>query len=424
MFNFSSFIQYLEEAKKKKSKENDEGEGSSQNSAGVLHELLTGYHLNNGRHMDKHEDIDGLSPRQAHDKIKASMDPETYSDIYRKAKFAAEDIRKRVGGKIARVHWTSKPGDIKRSTGIESTQKQDPSDIMVTTEDGKHHGISLKVSKNTEHVPIANPGIEALHGADHLLQKHRENVTEKYPQLVGVVGGGKARKAIVRADSNMENDVRTMNRSTLSAMSAHLASKLSQMSPEEIVHHLRGNVLHAHATPLQEAGHVHMRHTIWGEGDNLKAKSIDPSQHYEHLLQSPEHITVRSTGQGVTFYHKDVPFARQNIKFDSQSDPLSSVKSATQDIPPPKVKSTTGKTSKSKKTPVPTSASEPTPAAQPPTSPMNPKRNPSTRFSTIKAASGDWRTNQTNSQNLAGSMSHGSNFYSDSDRAEFSKGFN
>jgi hypothetical protein len=72
-----------------------------------------------------------------------------------------------------------------------------------------------------------------------------------------------------------------------------------------------------------------------------------------------------------------------------------------------------------------TSKLNPESSPTPPTTSQPPaRRTPSTRFSTIKAASGDWRANQSHSQNLAGSMSHGSNFYSDSDRAEFSKGFN
>ena len=363
MINFSSFVYYLEEAKRKKKVDGEEEEeGSKANSAGVLHELLTGYYLNGGKHMEKHEDINGLSPEEAHNMLQQKMKPEVYQEAHQRAKAAADDIRQRVGGKIKRIHWTSKPGDIKRSTGVESTQKEDPSDIMITTPDGQHHGISLKTSKSTEHVPIANPGIEALHGADHILKQHRDDIRASYPNIAAQTNSD-GRKEVVRSSAKLEAEVREKNRATLSAMSVHLQKKLSALPPDELVHHLRENVLHAHATPLQEHGHNHIRHTIWGENGNYKTKGIDPSQHYEHILSSPEHITVETTGQGVTYSHKGVAFARQNVKFDSQADPLGSVKSATQDVPIKKPRAAPAvKTGRGKKLAAP---AVPVPAAKP-----------------------------------------------------------
>jgi hypothetical protein len=108
----------------------------SSDTKGKLHELLVGYHLKGGSHMSKHPDKEGDSPKQAHDKLKKTVHPTDYKKINARAKSAAEDIRKQVevgGHKIHDVHWTSKPGDIQRSTGIKSSQQQDSSDIVVTT---------------------------------------------------------------------------------------------------------------------------------------------------------------------------------------------------------------------------------------------------------------------------------------------------
>jgi hypothetical protein len=327
------FFEYLLEAKKKA----EEG-GSKQNSAGVLHELLTGYYLNGGQHMDHYKNEEGQSPKAAHDEIKKIMNPEDYKEAHKKAKFAADDIRNRLGGKkIKHVRWTSKSGDLKAATGIDASQNEDPSDIVVTTHDKthptgvRHHGISLKRSDSTEDVQIANPGIEALHGAEHILQKHRDDIRKSYPQ-VGSQSNSRKRKDVVRANPALRDEIRERNRRTLSAMSEHLAGRLSKLSHEHLVKHLRDHVLHAHVTPMQREGHEHMRHTTWGGGDRMQAKSIDPGTHYEQILKEPQHIEARTTGQGVTFYHRGVQFARQNIKFDSQDDPLSSVKSATSDI--------------------------------------------------------------------------------------------
>jgi hypothetical protein len=101
-----------------------------------MHELLVGYHLKGGKHMSRHPDKTGDSPKQAHDKLKATVHPNDYKKMNARAKSAAADIRKKVevnGHKIHDVHWTSKPGDIHRSTGIHASQKEDASDIVITT---------------------------------------------------------------------------------------------------------------------------------------------------------------------------------------------------------------------------------------------------------------------------------------------------
>jgi hypothetical protein len=319
-----SFIQYIIET----AKEADKVTG---NTRGVMHELLTGYYLNNGKHMEKHVDVNGLSPQQAHDKLKEKMSPEDYEEAHQRAKFAAEDLRKRIGGNVKKVQWTSKPGDLKRSTGIEASQNEDPSDIVVTRNDGKHVGVSLKTMKSSEHAPIANPGMEATHGGDEILAAHRDTIKKKFG-AIGNLTNSDARKAAVRADPNLQAQIREQNRRTLFNISSHLQKKLSQMQPDDLVEHLRNHVLHAHRTPMQEQGHEHLRHTIWGEGNKIKAKSIDPGGHYEHILSDPSNIEAHHTGQGVVFKYKGQSFARQNIKFDSQDDPLSSVKSTTQDM--------------------------------------------------------------------------------------------
>lgn len=108
----------------------------SSDTKGKLHELLVGYHLKRGKHMSKHPDKEGDSPQEAHDKLKKTIHPDDYKKINARAKSAAEDIRKQVevnGHKVHDVHWTSKPGDIHRTTGIHSSQQEDSSDIIVTT---------------------------------------------------------------------------------------------------------------------------------------------------------------------------------------------------------------------------------------------------------------------------------------------------
>jgi hypothetical protein len=112
-----------------------EGKVSS-DTKGKMHELLVGYHLKGGKHMSRHPDKTGDTPKQAHDKLKSTIHPNDYRKMNTRAKSAANHIRKQVevnGHKIHDVHWTSKPGDIHRSTGIHASQKEDASDIVITT---------------------------------------------------------------------------------------------------------------------------------------------------------------------------------------------------------------------------------------------------------------------------------------------------
>jgi hypothetical protein len=108
----------------------------SSDTKGKLHELLVGYHLKGKIHMTKHPDKNGDTPQEAHDRLKKTVHPNDYKKINQRAKSAADHIRKEVevdGHKIHDVHWTSQPNDILRSTGIKSSQKEDPSDLVITT---------------------------------------------------------------------------------------------------------------------------------------------------------------------------------------------------------------------------------------------------------------------------------------------------
>ena len=325
----------LDEAKQAKDPTSvTSGSGANAATKGTLHEILTGYHLLGGKHMSKHEDIDGDSPEEAHSKLKDKISPADYALINKRAKEAAEDLRQQIevgGHKIHDVHWTSKPGDIKRSTGIDSTQKQDASDIMVhTKKSGKKAtaftGVSLKVSdKTNKHVPVSNPGMESTYGAEHILEAHREHLKEKFPELENATNK-ESRKALLKSNPKMEEYVRAKNKEVMSDIATHLHDKLSSMSSEDLVHHIKTHVLQANATPLQQAGHVHIRHTTYVKKGQNAFHSLDPSTHYEHIFNSPENITIQKSGTAINFLHNGKKFASHRIKFTSQSDPLSGIK--------------------------------------------------------------------------------------------------
>jgi hypothetical protein len=314
------------------------------NDKGVLHELLVGKHLT-GKHMSLHKDKMGDSPKEAHDKIKAALhkkhgNHDEYNRLDAKAKSAAADIKKHVekhGHKIHDVHWTSKPGDIKKSTGIESSQKEDASDIMIHTHNEKTKkkkfvGASLKVTDGkNKHITASNPGMEATHGAHHIVEKHRKSLLKAHPQLVGVKSPAK-RKEMMNADPKMKEDVVKRNHKATVDIAKHVHKQLSTGSKEDLVHHIKTHVLQANKTPLQHAGHEHIRHTTYQSSNKTGNKTLhdttNPSEHWHDKLSDHKNISVHHDGKSGTihFKHNGKTFATHRIRVSSSSDPMTSFK--------------------------------------------------------------------------------------------------
>ena len=308
-----SFRFFLREAQEQK---------VSSNTKGVLHELIVGMHLGDGKHMPAHPAVTGETPQQVHDRLKASIPKEEYKKIHDRAKAAADDIRAKVGGKIKHVHWTSKPGDLHRTTGIEASQEEDASDILVTDHKGKHHGISLKVTdKNSGHVPVSNPGMEATYGGHEILNKHRDAILKAHPKLKGL--NKEARKEYLKNNPKADADIKKRNSKVLTDLVDHVHTQLSNMSTEELANHLRHKILKANPTPMQREGHNHIRHTTYG---NNTFHHADPANDHEDVLKAHKHLTVEKRGTSIIFKHKGKAVAKHRMKFESQSDPMSSVK--------------------------------------------------------------------------------------------------
>ena len=205
MKSFKSFLneeiyfeEFLLEAKDDATKEG----GVSNNTKGVLHELLVGKHLNGGKHMSTHENAEGETPEQAHKRLKDSIHPDDYKKIHAKAKSAAEDIKSNFakthpGHVIHAVHWTSKAGDTEKVTGVpakQSGENSDSSDVYFSSHHPSkpkaevHHGVSLKVSDNSsKNVPSSSLGMESSGSkAKELFKEHQKRVHAIAPGLKDV----------------------------------------------------------------------------------------------------------------------------------------------------------------------------------------------------------------------------------------------
>jgi hypothetical protein len=334
----SLFEEFLLEAKDDATKEG----GVSNNTKGVLHELLVGKHLNGGKHLEKHNNEHNETPQQAHDRLKASIHPKDYAKIQANAKSAAEHIKKHIdsthpGHKISAVHWTSKAGDTEKVTGVKASQKEDSSDIYVTTKHPKtgketHHGVSLKVSdKSSKNVPSSSLGMKSSGDqANKLYKEHQAKIKKAHPELEGK--NDVARKEWAEKNPQKHAAVKEENKKLLHAVAHHHAAELQRKlvsgDHEHVVNHIR-DVLAAKHTPAHKSGKAtFVKHTTYQTAKGVQHHVANPGEDHEHILKDHKNITVKSAGGQVHFYHNGKKFASQAHKFDSQSDPLSTIKSA------------------------------------------------------------------------------------------------
>ena len=194
-----------------------------------------------------------------------------------------------------------------------------------------HHGISLKVTdSSSHHVPTSNLGIKSAGpNAQQTHDEHRRAILKKYPKLGTHATNAEQRKEMMKNDPKMHAFVKKKNTETLNKVASDLHHHLTHAPKEELVKHIR-DVIHAHATPMQQQGHNHIRHISHKSGSGFGHHSMDPSQHHEHILNDPDNIEVHHSGTSIHFKHKGKTFARHAIKFSSQSDPLSSIKGSGQ----------------------------------------------------------------------------------------------
>jgi len=320
---------------------------------GKFHELLTGYYLNKSKHIKDPKGRPGESAKDAHARYtkmaKLHGGQKLIDASHAKAKAAAADLKRQIetgGHKIKHVHWSSKDGDVERVTGVKvEKQKDDASDIIVTThKNGKetHHGISLKVSDNTLKVPASSLGKQSSgRKTIPLSQKHKDRVLAAYPELKNQSNKRK-RKEWAKANPKAQANKRQMNKDALAdtakkhAREINARMRLGRKNPQHIEHvisHLR-DVMGAKAAPMQKAGHNYLKHTTYqSKTGKMQTATSNPGKDYEHhfdnIRKNPHKFkAVHTSGGTVNYQYDGKTFASQAHKFDSQSDPLSTMKSA------------------------------------------------------------------------------------------------
>jgi len=311
------------------------------NDKGVLHELLVGKHLLGGKHMVHHPGKDGITPKEQHDIYKSKMSAEEYNSANKRAKAAAEHLKKHIesqGHTVHDVHWTSKPGDLEKSTGIKATQKQDASDIVIHSKNEKglvkHHGVSLKVTDSTsKHIGVSNPGMESMYGAHHIREAHKESINKQHPELAKLSNKAKRKEYLKALPAEEQKNISNQHKDALRQIAAHVHKHLENAGTEAIAEHIRTHVLQSHATPMQKEGHAHIRMTTHNLSATEQKKTgethghhiVNPHEHYEPMLKDHKNLSAHLQGTAVVFKYKGKRLATHGIKFNSQSDPHSSI---------------------------------------------------------------------------------------------------
>ena len=318
---------------------------SKNNRNGVMHELLVGKHLNGGKHMPKHPDVNGDSPQEAHDKLKTQFTKEEYHHANKRAKATASALVKHhkenhPNHKMHAVSWTSKPGDLKRSTKIEASQKQDTSDIVMHSKkpDGSDHhtGVSLKVtSKSSVNSGSSNHGHGTMHSnAEKFHKDHHDAIHKAHPELKGM--NGKKRREWMKHPDNKKKaeNVRNLNAKILRKHSAEhhkeLEGHLKSGNKERInkvKQHLK-HTLAAKKTPMEKEGHSSIKSVAFEHKGEFRHHVSRPGHDYDHILKDPDfhhNTSIHNTGTGHVIKHKGKNVASFTYKFNSQSDPKSSI---------------------------------------------------------------------------------------------------
>ena len=282
--------------------------GAASDAEGKLHELLTGYHFNKGKHVESYRE-EGKTPQEVHDHLKASVSPETYDRINNHAEEMAYNLHHHLRqegfkGKVNKVAWTSQTKDVEHFTG-----KPDPnneSDIMVELKHGansnkpngtvEHVGFSMKYANNAPTLKNKTPKtMGETYGIDHKkLMQHHEQHMENVRKQLGVektTSGAEMHSKYKELRGTAKGDsIERSSHASRVAMIGELHKHLSNMSPEELHKHILNHI----------AGETNSRVLMASTTSTGQHHIIDTREHYNKILKEhAKHLAVKK-GEGTT----------------------------------------------------------------------------------------------------------------------------
>ena len=189
-------------------------------------------------------------------------------------------------------------------------------------------------------IGTGNFGHSSMHpDSEADLKAHHDAIHKLAPELKknkrGEVGSSATkRKEWAKNNPEIHDKIKDLNKGFLTSQAKkhveHLNKKLKNGTKEDIDHvkqHIR-DTLAAKKTPMQKHGHEHIRLTSTVFKGNHKNYISHPGDDHEHIFNDPhfhKNITIHHTGTGHVIKHKGKAIASFTYKFNSQSDPKSSL---------------------------------------------------------------------------------------------------
>jgi hypothetical protein len=317
------------------------------NQAGIVHELLVGKCLNNGKDMELYPDDENTNPRDALKEKWTVFNDAQQKKLRKRAKKTCDEIKayyKKQGCEIMGAHWTSVRGQIGQTTGIED--KLDDSDIVISKkcEGSKkicHAGVSLKAyEKNRNTINVSNNTSKILF-SDKEIKEFREilqTITE------GKSGKGpKEQEAYWEANPDKWGEANVIYGRLKKQIQKNIKNKLAEMSGQQLSNYIR-KLIHAEKTAMEaDVCNDHIRVNSFGIDENSKVSIVNPGSYYEGILNAiamhPELVTFGEAGDtGVILLYNGHRVVNQTIKINSKTNffnALVSICELYMDIPPP-----------------------------------------------------------------------------------------
>jgi hypothetical protein len=232
-------------------------EASTADDMGKYHEIMYAHHSNGGKFADNDERKDDAEKMKG--ELESRLGPEMSKHISDKAKTSADAVKKMItdnGHKHHAAYWTSKPGDISRVTGVQTSQHENAGDVVhhISDHEGKSRylSISLKhLGKSSAHAPTSNPGRGQTDKAlgvntDHHISTADRHLDKEFPHYSHLTQKGK--KEAAKSDDAYAARSNELKKKAAEKVTDDHISAFNSMNHTQQVSHIRNSV-HAHDTP-------------------------------------------------------------------------------------------------------------------------------------------------------------------------------
>ena len=283
------FIEYIIEAKIKPISTKN-----ASDSAGKVHEILVGKHLNGGKFPEDYR-VEGKRPSDIHDAHATALfgDKFTSHAKYKSMDKAASEVASKIKAHLSSEHsikpkrtaWTSQASDHEKETGVKDSLNK--ADLIVTgSHKGNHHtgkkaAISLKYGE-LKKTNYSNPGLKTLgnlSGTD--LTKHQE----PHRKLLKSLGSPSHEEYKVHPKKEkIEASSKAMTQAVAHDFAEGVRKKYK--NDEEMKGYIKKSVGAVGHTPGGdvEAGKTHLPHVI------AKTKVKKDGSHEHTVVGGTEHV--------------------------------------------------------------------------------------------------------------------------------------